>query len=88
MCFNGCRGFALNNKNPLTICGILCSFADHLMEFDGVFIFKRDSSPSNQFGRLVSLHPLLKTPEDRTIAVGQVVKCLGEELIPDIRNEV
>ncbi|XP_065636884.1 nudix hydrolase 20, chloroplastic [Quercus suber] len=33
-------------------------------------------------------HPVLRTPDDRTNAVGDVVKCLGEELIPGIRNEL
>jgi hypothetical protein len=36
----------------------------------------------------VTFHPMLSTPEDRTSAVGDVVKRLGEELIPGIRNEV
>ena len=36
----------------------------------------------------VTLNSSLTTPEDRTRAVGEVVKSLGEELIPGIRNEV
>lgn len=31
---------------------------------------------------------MLSTPEDRTEAVADVVKCLAEEFIPGIRNEV
>ncbi|XP_057967984.1 nudix hydrolase 20, chloroplastic-like [Malania oleifera] len=58
-------------------------FADHLKRFQDVFIFH--SCHSNGY---VSLHSLLRTPEDRTRAVGDVVKCLGEELIPGIRNEL
>lgn len=45
-----------------------------------MFTFPRDDS--------VQLHESLKTPEDRTDAVGDVVKCLGEEVIPGTRNEV
>lgn len=49
-----------------------------------MFVFPQDSA----CGGHVTLHPMLSTPEDRTSAVGDVVKCLGEELIPGIRNEV
>jgi flagellar motor component MotA len=35
----------------------------------------------------VSLHSSLRTPEERTHAVGDVIKNLGE-MIPGIRNEV
>lgn len=37
---------------------------------------------------IVSLHSSLRTAEDRTEALGEVVKSLGEKLIPGIRNEV
>lgn len=50
-----------------------------------MFIFPNDGSP---LGNCVSLHPLLKTAEERTSAVGYVVEHLGEERIPGIRNEV
>lgn len=66
----------------------LCSFADHLRKFQDIFTFPEDNSQETCFGDHVKLHPSLKTPEDRTRAVADVVKCLGEELIPGIRNEV
>ncbi|KAF9624947.1 hypothetical protein IFM89_016195 [Coptis chinensis] len=60
-------------------------FADNLREFKDVFVFGEDSL----FGsNVVTLNQLLETPDDRTEAVGYVVKCLGEGLIPGIRNEV
>lgn len=55
-------------------------FAKHLKKYANVFTFPRDDS--------VQLHESLKTPEDRTDAVGDVVKCLGEEVIPGTRNEL
>lgn len=64
------------------------SFAQHLRRFKDVFIFPRDDSYGGRIGAHVTLHPMLGKPEDRTGAVGDVVKCLGEELIPGIRNEV
>lgn len=53
-----------------------------------MFIFPQDNSYGGCIGGHVTLHPMLRTPDDRTNAVGDVVKCLGEELIPGIRNEV
>ncbi|KAK1265204.1 hypothetical protein QJS04_geneDACA023824 [Acorus gramineus] len=35
----------------------------------------------------MALHPLLRTPQDRTEAIGGVIRCLGG-LIPGIRNEL
>ncbi|XP_034699453.1 nudix hydrolase 20, chloroplastic-like isoform X2 [Vitis riparia] len=52
-------------------------FDDHLKRFSNVFIFTQDNSH-------IMLHPVLRTPNERTRAVGDVVKCLGEELIPAI----
>ena len=50
-----------------------------------MFILSKD----NCDGGRVTLHPMLKSAEDRTRAVGEVIKCLAEkELIPGIRNEV
>ncbi|PIN04160.1 Thiamine pyrophosphokinase [Handroanthus impetiginosus] len=43
---------------------------------------------NGNFGYHIALHPVLSTPEDRTGAVADVVKSLGEELIPGIRNEL
>ncbi|XP_021903277.1 nudix hydrolase 20, chloroplastic-like isoform X2 [Carica papaya] len=65
------------------------SFADHLRGFRNVFTFPQDNSYGNQFGCYVTLHTMLKTPEEKTRAVGEVIKCLSEkELIPGIRNEL
>ncbi|XP_015902476.3 nudix hydrolase 20, chloroplastic [Ziziphus jujuba] len=55
-------------------------FAEHLRRFRNVFIFSEDNQ--------VTLHSSLKTSEDRTRAVGEVIKSLGEKLIPGIRNEL
>ncbi|KAM4125257.1 hypothetical protein ACB094_01G295300 [Castanea mollissima] len=63
-------------------------FANHLRRFKDVFIFPQDNSYGGRIGSHVTLHPMLRTPDDRTNAVGDVVKCLGEELIPGIRNEL
>ncbi|XP_019191609.1 PREDICTED: nudix hydrolase 20, chloroplastic-like isoform X2 [Ipomoea nil] len=63
-------------------------FADHLRAFRNVFVFPKDNSYGTHFGCHVTLHPVLKTPEDRTAAFAEVVKSLGEELIPGIRNEL
>nr|GMC63439.1 nudix hydrolase 20, chloroplastic-like [Ipomoea batatas] len=63
-------------------------FADHLRAFRNVFVFPKDNSYGSHFGCHVTLHPVLKTPEDRTAAFAEVVKSLGEELIPGIRNEL
>ncbi|XP_031737766.1 nudix hydrolase 20, chloroplastic isoform X2 [Cucumis sativus] len=59
-------------------------FVKHLQQYPKVFT--RDDSV--KFGAFLTLHESLKTPEDRTRAVGDVVKCLGEEVIPGTRNEV
>ncbi|CAK9152737.1 unnamed protein product [Ilex paraguariensis] len=63
-------------------------FADHLRRFADVFIFPKNNSHGCRFGYHVTLHPMLRTPEVMTSAVEDVVKCLGEELIPGIRNEL
>ncbi|CAI8594828.1 unnamed protein product [Vicia faba] len=60
-------------------------FVEHLRGFNDVFVFPNDGGP---LGYYVTLHPLLKTAEERTSAVGYVVKQLGEEHIPGIRNEL
>lgn len=54
------------------------SFVNHIKGFEDVFVCP---------GNFVTLHPSLATPEDRTRAVGNVIKSLGE-LIPGTRNEV
>ncbi|XP_057494263.1 nudix hydrolase 20, chloroplastic-like [Actinidia eriantha] len=63
-------------------------FAEYLRRFLDVFIFFQNNSYGNHADNCVTLHPNLATPEERTRAVADVVKCLGEELIPDIRNEL
>ncbi|EYU23043.1 hypothetical protein ABFS82_11G047300 [Erythranthe guttata] len=63
-------------------------FAHHLRRYKDVFAFPEDPSYGGNFGCHVALHPLLSAPEDRTEAVGHVVKCLGEDVIPGIRNEL
>ncbi|XP_054797079.1 nudix hydrolase 20, chloroplastic-like isoform X2 [Prosopis cineraria] len=62
-------------------------FADRLRASKDVFIFPKDKLYGSPFDEYVSLNPILKTPERRTSAVGNVIKCLGEEWIPGIRNE-
>ncbi|KAK9715300.1 hypothetical protein RND81_06G155800 [Saponaria officinalis] len=63
-------------------------FADHLRTFRDVFLFPHDDSNNSHFGWHVTLHPSLKTPADRTSVVAGVINCLGEEVIPGIRNEL
>lgn len=63
-------------------------FANHLRRFPNVFIFPRDKSYGSSFGCYISVHPMLKMPSDRTLAVGNVINFLGEELIPGFRNEL
>ncbi|KAH6761609.1 nudix hydrolase-like protein 20 [Perilla frutescens var. hirtella] len=63
-------------------------FARHLRSFKDVFTFPEDSSYGGNFGCYLALNPKVSTPEDRTKAVADVVKCLADELIPGIRNEL
>ncbi|XP_015080781.1 nudix hydrolase 20, chloroplastic-like [Solanum pennellii] len=62
-------------------------FADFLKPFQNVFIFPQDNTYGSHFECYCTLHPNLSTPNDRTKAVANVVKSLGE-LIPGIRNEL
>ncbi|KAE9464435.1 hypothetical protein C3L33_03662, partial [Rhododendron williamsianum] len=62
-------------------------FAGHLQKFCDVFVFHQNNSHSHHAGNHVTLHPMLTTPDERTTAVADVVRCLGEKLIPGIRNE-
>lgn len=48
-----------------------------------MFVIPEDRCNGDQ----VTLHSSLKTPEERTRGVGEVIKSLGE-LIPGVRNEV
>ncbi|KAJ4708385.1 nudix hydrolase 20, chloroplastic-like [Melia azedarach] len=62
-------------------------FASHLRRYDDVFVFSEKNG--GRFGSHVTLNSKLRTAEERTKAVGEIVKCLGEEeLIPGIRNEL
>ncbi|KAK6941562.1 NUDIX hydrolase domain [Dillenia turbinata] len=61
-------------------------FAEHLRRFQDVFVCPQGNSYGSHFGGHVSLHPSLRSPDDRTEAVGDVIKCLGP-MIPGIRNE-
>ncbi|KAM7512789.1 hypothetical protein LguiB_011664 [Lonicera macranthoides] len=63
-------------------------FADLLRKNREVFILPENNMSNGRFGDHITLHPALKTLDDRTRALGDVVKCLGEELIPGIRNEL
>ncbi|KAM0041159.1 putative thiamine diphosphokinase [Helianthus debilis subsp. tardiflorus] len=59
-------------------------FVDHLSKFKDVFTIMKDYTQSGH----VTVHSALKTPESRTEALGNVVKCLGEDVFPGIRNEL
>uniref|UniRef100_A0A803NX71 Nudix hydrolase domain-containing protein n=1 Tax=Cannabis sativa TaxID=3483 RepID=A0A803NX71_CANSA len=63
-------------------------FAENLRKFQKVFKFLPDNSNDGFHGGRLTLHPSLKTQEDRTRAVGEVVKILGEQQFPGIRNEL
>ncbi|KAL2927347.1 Nudix hydrolase 20 chloroplastic [Bienertia sinuspersici] len=63
-------------------------FAAHLRRFQDVFSFPQDILHNVNFDWHITLRPTLQSPEDRTSAVANVIKCLGEELIPGIRNEL
>ncbi|XP_076910241.1 nudix hydrolase 20, chloroplastic-like [Bidens hawaiensis] len=62
-------------------------FVDHLSMFNNVFTVMKDNINGNQTGH-VTLQSALKSPESRTEALGNVVKCLGEDVFPGIRNEL
>ncbi|XP_047327468.1 nudix hydrolase 20, chloroplastic-like [Impatiens glandulifera] len=63
-------------------------FADHLRRFQDVFTFFNDKYFGSPLDAGMTLNEKLKSPEERTKAVGDVVKILGEKLIPGIRNEL
>lgn len=63
-------------------------FFDILEKFQDVFVFRQNGSYGGSFGGYVTLHPSLKTCEDRTSAVANVIKNMGEELIPGRRDEL
>lgn len=61
---------------------------DHLRKFHDVFMFPQNNTNDGHSDGSITLHPSLRSPENRTAAVGDVIKVLGEELVPGIRNEV
>ncbi|XP_073107134.1 nudix hydrolase 20, chloroplastic isoform X3 [Elaeis guineensis] len=61
-------------------------FIEHLRKFQDVFTVVSGKNGCG-IGDCVSLHSSLKKPDDRTRAVGHVIKCIGK-LIPGIRNEL
>ncbi|XP_077212569.1 nudix hydrolase 20, chloroplastic-like [Tasmannia lanceolata] len=63
-------------------------FMDHLKKYQDVFTFPLGNNHGSNVGGFITLHPSLRSPDDRTRAIGGVIKCLGEELIPGIRNEL
>lgn len=61
--------------------------ASHLRKYDDVFVYSENNG--GRFGSHVKLNSKLRTADERTRVVGEVIKCLGEEeLIPGIRNEL
>ncbi|GAB2300394.1 Nudix hydrolase 20, chloroplastic [Dionaea muscipula] len=63
-------------------------FADLLRGFQDVFLFLQDGSSDDHLGAHITLQPTLDTYQDRTSAVENVIRCLGEDVIPGIRNEL
>lgn len=53
-----------------------------------MIILPDETSYGGNFGCYITLHPRIRTIEDRTSALEYVIKSLGEELVPGIRNEV
>ncbi|CAL9092676.1 unnamed protein product [Musa textilis] len=61
-------------------------FLDHLRQFKEVFTIGLHNNDCHDESH-VKFHSSLITPEERTRAVGDAIKCLGE-LIPGTRNEL
>ncbi|RWR84737.1 nudix hydrolase 20, chloroplastic isoform X3 [Cinnamomum micranthum f. kanehirae] len=61
---------------------------DHLRKFHDVFTFPQNNNNDGHSDGSITLHPSLQSPDNRTAAVGDVIKVLGEELVPRIRNEL
>ncbi|KAL9261693.1 Nudix hydrolase 20, chloroplastic-like protein [Drosera capensis] len=59
--------------------------ADILREYRDVFLFtKGGTSDDGHLGSHVTLQPTLGTYEDRTSAVGDVIRSLGEDVFPGL----
>ncbi|KAL1318601.1 hypothetical protein AAHE18_15G217100 [Arachis hypogaea] len=71
-----------------TVGFVHAGFVENFKSFSDVFVYIKDNSNGGSVGECVSLHPMLKTAEERTSAVTYVIKCLGEKHIPGIRNEL
>ncbi|XP_078432265.1 nudix hydrolase 20, chloroplastic-like [Wolffia australiana] len=63
------------------------SFVDQLKSFSDVFILKPGNDKGSRNATFITLHPLLRSSEERTMAVGDVIKAMGSR-IPGIRNEL
>ncbi|KAF3786041.1 Nudix hydrolase 20 [Nymphaea thermarum] len=61
---------------------------DHLKKFPDAFSLEQNNNHGNSGDSYVTLHSSLRSPEDRTDAVGDTIKCLGESIVPGIRNEL
>lgn len=64
-------------------------FTDYLRDFHDIFTFSQNGSCLDRVGGHVTLNSMFEKPEDRTRAVADVIKILGDKgIIPGIRNEV
>jgi hypothetical protein len=64
-------------------------FTEYLREFHDIFTFSQNGSCPDRVDGYVTLNLMLQKPEDRTRAVADVIKILGDKgIIPGIRNEV
>ncbi|KAG0485022.1 hypothetical protein HPP92_009101 [Vanilla planifolia] len=62
------------------------SFVNHLLKFFGIFTFMLDNDDYT-ICEHVTFHSSLKSPEERTRAIGHVIKCLKNH-IPGVRDEL
>ncbi|XP_002871886.2 nudix hydrolase 20, chloroplastic isoform X2 [Arabidopsis lyrata subsp. lyrata] len=64
-------------------------FTEYLREFHDIFTFSQNGSYHDRVDGFVTLNLMLEKPEDRTRAVADVIKVLGDKgIIPGIRNEL
>ncbi|XP_031501223.1 nudix hydrolase 20, chloroplastic-like [Nymphaea colorata] len=61
---------------------------DHLKKFPDAFSLDQNNNHGNSGDSYVTLHSSLRSPDDRTDTVGDTIKCLGESIVPGIRNEL
>ncbi|KAL8152537.1 hypothetical protein V2J09_010297 [Rumex salicifolius] len=62
-------------------------FADILRNYQDVFVFPQIGTSSVPSSGYVTLQAALRTSEEKTDAVGNVIRSLGEDVIPGNRNE-